>query len=71
MNKDVLAAKWSQLRGQLREHWGRLTDDELDRVRGRWEQLIGLLQERYAYTKAKAEAELDAFLERVVPRERA
>ncbi len=71
MNKDVLAAKWTQLRGQIRENWGRLTDDDLDRVHGRWEQLIGLLQERYAYNKAKAEAELNAFLERVAPRERA
>jgi len=71
MNKDILAARWTQLRGQLRENWGKLTDDDLDRVQGRWEQLIGLLQERYAFTKAKAEAELDAFLEKVAPRERA
>ena len=71
MNRDILAARWTQLRGQLRENWGKLTDDDLDRVQGRWEQLIGLLQERYAFTKAKAEAELDAFLEKVAPRERA
>ena len=71
MNRDILAARWTQLRGQLRENWGKLTNDDLDRVQGRWEQLIGLLQERYAFTKAKAEAELDAFLEKVAPRERA
>ena len=65
MNRDILAARWTQLRGQLRVQWGKLTDDDLDRVQGRWEQLIGLLQERYAYT------ELDAFLEKVAPRERA
>jgi uncharacterized protein YjbJ (UPF0337 family) len=70
MNRDILAARWTQLRGQLRENWGKLTNDDLDRVQGRWEQLIGLLQERYAFTKAKAEAELDAFLEKVAPRER-
>jgi uncharacterized protein YjbJ (UPF0337 family) len=69
MNRDILAARWTQLRGQLRENWGKLTNDDLDRVQGRWEQLIGLLQERYAFTKAKAEAELDAFLEKVAPRE--
>jgi len=71
MNRDILAARWTQLRGQLRENWGKLTDDDLDRVQGRWEQLIGLLQERCAFTKTKAEAELDAFLEKVAPRERA
>jgi uncharacterized protein YjbJ (UPF0337 family) len=71
MNKDVLAAKWIQLRGQVRQQWGRLTDNELDQVHGRWEKLVGLLQERYAYTKGKAEAELNAFLERVLPRMRA
>jgi uncharacterized protein YjbJ (UPF0337 family) len=74
MNRDILAAQWKQLRGEIRIRWGKLTDNDLDMVQGRWEKLVGLLQERYAYTRAKAEAELDAFLEKatekIAPKER-
>jgi uncharacterized protein YjbJ (UPF0337 family) len=74
MNRDLLSAQWKQLRGEVRMKWGKLTDNDLDKVQGRWDKLVGLLQERYAYTTAKAEAELDAFLdkvtEKVAPQER-
>lgn len=59
MNKDVLKGKWKQIRGHAREWWGELTDDELDKIGGRAEALIGLLQERYGYAKADAEKEID------------
>jgi uncharacterized protein YjbJ (UPF0337 family) len=65
MNRDLLSAQWKQLRGEIRIQWGKLTDSDLDKVQGRWDQLVGLLQERYAYSKMKAEAELDAFLDGV------
>lgn len=47
MNKDRVEAKWTQMKGKIREAWGALTDDDLDRVQGRREQLVGLIQERY------------------------
>ncbi len=59
MNQDVLEGQWKQMRGQVREWWGKLTDDDLDRVQGKTEKLIGLLQEKYGYTKAQAEAEVN------------
>ena len=48
MNNDILEGKWKQMRGQAKEWWGKLTDDDLDRVAGKSEQLIGLLQENMA-----------------------
>jgi uncharacterized protein YjbJ (UPF0337 family) len=63
MNKDVMQGKWKQLRGKVKETWGKLTDDDLDRIEGNSEQLLGLLQERYGYAKDKAEQELNRFLE--------
>lgn len=63
MNKDILEGKWKQLRGEIRDKWGQLTDDELDQVAGKRDKLAGLLQERYGYTQLEAEQELDAFLE--------
>jgi len=64
MNRDILAGKWKEMKGRVKEQWGKLTDDELDRAKGRAEQMIGLLQQRYGYTKEKAQEEYERFLER-------
>ena len=64
MNKDIIAGKWKQMKGTVKEQWGKLTDDEIDRAEGRAEQMVGLLQQRYGYTKEKAQQEYDRFLER-------
>jgi uncharacterized protein YjbJ (UPF0337 family) len=63
MNRDILAGKWKELKGSIKEKWGKLTDDELDQASGRFDQLSGLLQQRYGYAKDQAERELDAFLD--------
>lgn len=62
MNNDILEGKWKQVRGQAKEWWGKLTDDDLDRVAGKSEQLIGLLQEKYGYTRERAEEEFNSRL---------
>jgi uncharacterized protein YjbJ (UPF0337 family) len=65
MNKDILQGKWRQMRGEMKKWWGQLTDDELDKIEGDRDKLIGLLQEKYGYSKEKAEEEMgrrfDAF----------
>lgn len=58
----ILKAKWNQLRGQAKEKWGDLTDDDLDKVEGQFDQLVGVIQEKYELTRAKAEAEVNEFL---------
>jgi uncharacterized protein YjbJ (UPF0337 family) len=65
MNSDILEGQWKQVRGQAKEWWGKLTDDDLDRVAGKAEQLIGLLQEKYGYTHEHAEAEFNRRLSEV------
>ena len=59
MNSDVFAGKWKQMKGQAKEWWGKLTDDDLARVEGSRDKLIGVLQERYGYAKDRAEQEVD------------
>ena len=64
MNKDVLQGKWTEMKGKVKEQWGMLTDDDLDRIEGKSEQLLGLLQQRYGYARDKAEEEYKRFSER-------
>lgn len=59
MNKDVFEGMWKQVRGQAREWWGKLTDDDLDKVAGKYENFIGVMQEKYGYTREHAEEEFD------------
>ncbi len=59
MNADIIKGNWRQLKGQVKEWWGQLTDDDLDRIEGSGEKLIGRLQERYGWTKERAEEEVD------------
>jgi uncharacterized protein YjbJ (UPF0337 family) len=67
MNRDTLKGKWHQLKGTVKEKWGELTDDDVDRVNGNAEHLIGVLQERYGFMKQRAEQEVDDFLARHSP----
>jgi uncharacterized protein YjbJ (UPF0337 family) len=63
MNRDIIQGNWNQLKGQVQQHWGKLTGDELDRVEGRRKELVGLVQERYGYAREQAEREVDSFLQ--------
>jgi uncharacterized protein YjbJ (UPF0337 family) len=54
MNSDEVAGKWKQIKGKVREKWGDLTDDDLQRAAGGREQFVGLLQERYGMAKEQA-----------------
>jgi len=59
MNKDITEGKWKQIRGEARAWWGKLTDDDLDRAAGKFDVLVGLLQEKYGYTRQHAADEID------------
>jgi uncharacterized protein YjbJ (UPF0337 family) len=63
MNEDILKGKWNQLKGDVKMRWGDLTDDELDMIEGRRDKLVGKLQEKYGYTKDRAEREVDTFID--------
>ena len=61
MNKDIIAGKWTQLKGQAQARWGDLTDDDFDVVEGTTEYLAGKLQERYGWDRQRAEREIKDF----------
>src|SRR3989454_9839474 len=58
MNQDILTGKWKQMRGQVKQWWGKLTDDDLDRIDGAMDKLAGALQERYGWGRDQAEREM-------------
>lgn len=61
--KDILQGKWHELKGKVRGQWGKLTDDDLTKLSGKTEELAGVLQQRYGYSKAQAEIEINKWLE--------
>jgi uncharacterized protein YjbJ (UPF0337 family) len=63
MNEMILQGKWHQVKGSVKEQWGKLTDDDLRVFLGEGEQLVGRLQQRYGYSKEQAEREVADFME--------
>lgn len=61
MNWDRIEGNWKQFKGQIKEQWGRFTDDELDVVAGKRDQFLGKLQEKYGITKDEAQRQLLEF----------
>lgn len=59
MNWDQIQGNWRQIKGIVKERWGKLTDDDLDVIDGKRDQLLGKLQERYGLARATAERELE------------
>jgi uncharacterized protein YjbJ (UPF0337 family) len=59
MNWDQIEGKWTQMKGSVRERWGKLTDSDIEQIAGKRDQMLGKLQERYGYTKEQAQRELD------------
>jgi uncharacterized protein YjbJ (UPF0337 family) len=70
MNQDQIEGKWKQLKGSFKEKWGKFTDDDITRMNGNREQIIGALQEKYGQTKEQAQKEFDAWYASTAANER-
>lgn len=62
MNWQQVEGNWKQIKGKVQQQWGKLTDDELDRIAGRRTELVGLIQARYGKSKEEAEQEIDRWM---------
>src|SRR5262245_59734197 len=67
MNQDILAGKWKQMRGQVKQWWGKLTDDDLDRIDGTMDKLAGTFQERYGWERDEVDREIKKHFEQYEP----
>jgi len=63
MNEDIFKGKWKELKGSVKEKWGKLTDDDITKVEGKTEKMVGVLQEKYGYSKDKAQEEYKKFMD--------
>lgn len=61
MNWDEMEGKWKQFKGSVKEQWGKLTDDDLDVIAGKKDQLVGKIQERYGISRDHAEREVNSW----------
>jgi len=59
MNRERFKGQWMQFKGKIKQQWGKLTDDDLDQIRGNYEMLIGRLMERYGRSREEIEKEVD------------
>ena len=62
MNEDVMKGKWNEIKGIIKQQWGKLTDDDIMRTDGNREELLGLLQKSYGYSRETAEQEYEKFM---------
>jgi uncharacterized protein YjbJ (UPF0337 family) len=58
MNEDILKGQWNQIKGQVRQRWGKLTDDDVAQIKGSRDVLLGKIQEHYGRTRQEAEEDL-------------
>ena len=63
MNWDQVEGQWKQMKGSIREKFGKLTDDDLQTIGGKKDQFVGKLQERYGISREQAQKDLDNWLQ--------
>jgi uncharacterized protein YjbJ (UPF0337 family) len=65
MSQDVFKGQWKEIKGRLKEWWGDLTDDDVNRVEGNQDKLVGILQQKYGYAKERAMQEVSSRLDQL------
>jgi uncharacterized protein YjbJ (UPF0337 family) len=63
MNKDILTGKWLEIKGRVKEKWGKLTNNDLGEIEGKNEKLLGLLRKKYGYIRDNAKLEYNDSVE--------
>jgi uncharacterized protein YjbJ (UPF0337 family) len=61
MNKDIFEGSWNELKGKMKQQWGRLTDDDITQIEGTHDEILGKLQKYYGYTEEEARKAIKRF----------
>jgi uncharacterized protein YjbJ (UPF0337 family) len=65
MNWEQVEGNWKEFKGKIRSKWAKFTDDDLEQIAGKRDELVGRLQQHYGMKKEQAERQLDEFVHRV------
>ena len=65
MNKNIFEGKWEEVKGKIKQQWGKLTNDDLTQIEGSNQEIYGSLQKHYGYTQEEAEKEVKSFQDSV------
>ncbi|NBD95009.1 MAG: CsbD family protein [Gammaproteobacteria bacterium] len=65
MAEETWKGRWNQMKGQAKQEWGKLTEDDMQQAEGKKDDLIGRIQERYGVAKDEAERQVDKFLSKI------
>lgn len=63
MNSDILEGKWKQMKGEVQNRWGKITDDDFAKIQGNRERFAGVVQERYGKNKEQAKKEVNEYID--------
>ena len=63
MSQDIIKGDWKQLKGSIKKWWGDLTEDDITKIDGSFDKLVGAVQERYGYAKERALDEVNRHIE--------
>jgi uncharacterized protein YjbJ (UPF0337 family) len=58
MNWDRVEGSWNEFKGQVKQQWGKLTDDDLDVIAGRRDELVGRIQKAYGLARDEADRQV-------------
>lgn len=62
MNSDIIQGNWKEVKGKIKQKWGKINDDEITKMKGSYEELAGKIQTAYGYKKEKSREEIDSFI---------
>src|SRR5580704_1995926 len=65
MGWDEIERSWHELKGEVKQQWSKLTDEDVELIKGKYAELLGLLQERYGHAKEQAEREINDWARRL------
>jgi len=64
MNKNIIQGKWKEVKGKIKQQWGKVTDDEVAKMKGSYEELDGILQKKYGYNQDQTKKEIENFVKK-------
>lgn len=62
MNEDIIKGHWNEIKGKIKQQWGKLTDNDIAQMKGTYQELEGKLQSTYGYQKDEVKKQIDTFL---------